>query len=248
MVEHNLFDHCDGEIEIISSKSCDNVYRIHTFLDCAGMLTLRHGNRCTVEANFIIAHNKAGSGGVRVIGEDHVVINNYIEGVQKGGFWITAGIPNSPLNAYFQARNCLIAFNTFVDSPGPALELDAGMGTANRTLRPENITIANNLFVLKRGSVLKGKEGANYKWMGNIVESTEKQPEHIGIRYADANLVTGRDGLWRLGGDSPARGAAEGDFGQSLFEKSHSSLNASKLPPPPALSSEGGEGEKGSNA
>jgi len=54
VVESNLFDRCDGELEIISSKSCENVYRHNTFLDCAGMLTLRHGNRCTVEGNFFI--------------------------------------------------------------------------------------------------------------------------------------------------------------------------------------------------
>src|ERR1051325_9786794 len=52
VVEYNLFERCDGELEIISSKSCENVYRFNTFLDCAGMLTLRHGNRCTVEGNF----------------------------------------------------------------------------------------------------------------------------------------------------------------------------------------------------
>ena len=140
-----------------------------------------------------------------MIGEDHVVINNYIEGVEKGGVWITSGIPNSPLNAYFQARNCLIAFNTLVDSPGPALELDAGLGTANRSLRPEHITIANNLFVLKRGSPFKGKEGADYKWMGNIIECAEDQADHDGIRYTDAKLIRGIAGLWRPGGDSPAR-------------------------------------------
>ena len=44
-MEQNFFDRCDGELEIISSKSCDNIYRGNTFLNCAGMLTLRHGNR-----------------------------------------------------------------------------------------------------------------------------------------------------------------------------------------------------------
>ena len=98
LVESNLFDRCDGEIEIISSKSCENIYRFNTFLDCAGMLTLRHGNRCRVEGNFFLGHHKKGSGGIRIIGEDHIIINNYIEGIEKGGFWITSGIVNSPLN------------------------------------------------------------------------------------------------------------------------------------------------------
>ncbi|HET6409512.1 MAG TPA: polysaccharide lyase 6 family protein, partial [Chthoniobacteraceae bacterium] len=135
VVERNLFDRCDGENEIISSKSCENTYRWNTFRDCAGMLTLRHGNRCSVDTNFFLGHGKRGSGGIRVIGEDHTVINNYIEGVTEGGIWITSGIPNSALKGYFQARNCLIAFNTVVDSRGPCVDLAAGFGSSGRTLR-----------------------------------------------------------------------------------------------------------------
>ena len=128
LVEQNLYDRCDGEIEIISSKSCDNIYRNNTFLNCAGMLTLRHGNRATIDGNFFIGNHKRGSGGIRVIGEDHVITNNYIEGVQNGAFWITSGIQDSPLKGYFRAQRCLIGFNTIVDCKGPDIQLDAGMG------------------------------------------------------------------------------------------------------------------------
>jgi poly(beta-D-mannuronate) lyase len=210
VVEHNLFDRCDGELEIISSKSCENVYRHNTFLDCAGMLTLRHGNRCIVEGNFFLAHHKRGSGGIRVIGEDHIVFNNYIDGVDKGGFWITSGVPDSELKGYFQARNCVIAFNTFVDSRGPALELDAGIGTSRRTLRPENITIANNIFAPREGPVLKGQEGGRYKWMGNI--AWPAGAEHTGVRFVDPKLERAPDGLWRPAKGSLVRHVAEGDF------------------------------------
>ena len=54
LVERNLFDRCDGELEIISSKSSDNVYRQNTLRACAGMLTLRHGNRCLVADNYFL--------------------------------------------------------------------------------------------------------------------------------------------------------------------------------------------------
>lgn len=210
LVEENLFDRCDGEIEIISSKSCDNVYRHNTFLDCAGMLTLRHGNRCTVEGNFFIAHHKKGSGGIRVIGEDHVLVNNYIDGVDKGGFWITAGIPDSPLNGYYCARRAVIAFNTVVDSRGPCLELDAGLGTSRRTLRPENITIANNLLSPgEGGTLLKGTEGEGFKWLGNL---SAAPVDHKGIRTIDPKLERAKDGLLRPSADTPARAAAEGTF------------------------------------
>ena len=73
IVEHNLFDRCDGEIEIISSKSCDNIYRYNTFLDCAGMLTLRHGNRYPSTATSSSASTSAAPAAIRVIGEDHTV-------------------------------------------------------------------------------------------------------------------------------------------------------------------------------
>ena len=198
LVEHNLFDRCDGELEIISNKSCENIYRGNTFLDCAGTLTLRHGNRCTVEGNFFLGHHKKGSGGIRVIGEDHVIVNNYIDGVTQGGLWITAGIPDSELKGYFQARNCVIAFNTIVESAGPCLQLDAGMGTSRRTLLPENITIATNLFSPGLGgSLLKGTEGAGWKWFGNLCVGAAV--EHAGVRTTDQKLARDTHGLLHAG-------------------------------------------------
>jgi poly(beta-D-mannuronate) lyase len=198
LVENNLFEQCDGELEIISNKSCENIYRGNTFLDCAGTLTLRHGNRCVVEGNFFLGHHKKGSGGIRVIGEDHVIVNNYIEGVTQGGLWITAGIPNSELKGYFQARNCVIAFNTIVDSAGPCLQLDAGMGTSGRTLLPENITIATNLFSPGQGgSLLRGTEGMGWKWFGNLCFGAPA--EHSGVRVTDQKLARDAHGLLRAG-------------------------------------------------
>ncbi len=212
-VSQNLFDRCDGELEIISNKSCENVYRANTFLDCSGMLTLRHGNRCRVDGNFFFGHGKKASGGIRIIGEDHVIVNNYIDDVTRGGFWITSGVPDSALNGYFRARNILIAFNTVVNSHGPYLELDSGFGTSNRSLRPENITVANNLFALPEdGTLLSGTEGEGFKWLGNL-SSTLPAP-HGGIRVANLKLNHAADGLLRPGPESPAHNAAQGDFAQ----------------------------------
>ncbi|MBI5769228.1 MAG: right-handed parallel beta-helix repeat-containing protein [Verrucomicrobia bacterium] len=208
LVEQNLFDRCDGEIEIISSKSCENIYRANTFLDCAGMLTLRHGNRCVIEGNFFLGRGKKGSGGVRVIGEDHVIVNNYIEGVMQGAFWITCGVPHSQLVQYFQARRCTIAFNTVVDSQGPYLELDAGINGSGRLLRPAEITVANNLFAVPpQGTLLKGTEGEYWRWAGNFVAGATT--DHTGLTIAELKLVRGADHLWRPAADSPARGAAD---------------------------------------
>jgi poly(beta-D-mannuronate) lyase len=207
-VESNLFDRCDGEIEIISSKSCANVYRWNTFRDCAGMLTLRHGNRCRVEGNFFLGGGKRGSGGIRVIGEGHLIVNNYIERVAQGGIWVTSGIVDSELKGYFQARDCVIAFNTIVESRGPCIELDAGIGTSRRTLRPANIAIANNVFSPgEGGSLFKGMEGEGFKWMGNMASLDDAR-----VRRVESKLARGRDGLLRPLSASPPIGAAEGQF------------------------------------
>lgn len=212
LVEHNLFEACDGEIEIISSKSCENVFRFNTFRRCAGMLTLRHGDRCVVEGNFFLGEHTRGSGGIRVIGQGHRLINNYIAGVEKGGFWITSGIVDSPLKGYVQARDCLIAFNTVVDSAGPCVDLDAGHGSANRTLRPAAITLANNLFVPgASGTIFTGTEGEDFVWEGNVVCATS-QRRSTRARVFEFEMIETADGLWRPQVDSPIQNAAKGNY------------------------------------
>jgi len=212
-VERNLFERCDGEIEIISSKSGENVYRGNTFRECAGMLTLRHGDRNVVDGNFFLGGGKKDSGGIRIIGEDHIVTNNYIEGVTRGAFWITAGVPNSALNQYFVAKRALIAFNTVVDSAGPYLDLSNGLGGAGRTLKPEGVVVANNLFAVgAEGQLLAGEEGTGWKWQGNLASGTSAA--HAGVRRAEVKLARGPAGLLRPVAGSEVAGAADGNFPQ----------------------------------
>lgn len=213
VVERNLFERCDGEIEIISSKSGENVYRGNTFRNCDGMLTLRHGDRNVVDGNFFFGEGKPNSGGIRIIGEDHVVTNNYIEGVKKGGIWITAGIPNSEPKGYVQANRALVAFNTIVASAGPYLDLSAGLGGAGRTLVSAGVTIANNVFdVGPEGKLWQGMEGEAWTWIGNIVHGTPAT--RAGVRGLDPKLARAGDGLLRPEETSPLRGQAEGRFPQ----------------------------------
>lgn len=51
IVERNVFASCNGEIEIISNKSGDNIFRDNLFVGSKGTLTLRHGNNALVERN-----------------------------------------------------------------------------------------------------------------------------------------------------------------------------------------------------
>ena len=58
IVEHNLFEDCDGDPEIVSIKSSDNIIRHNTFRGSYGTLSLRHGNRNKLESNYFFGNGK----------------------------------------------------------------------------------------------------------------------------------------------------------------------------------------------
>ncbi|MEM7576236.1 MAG: chondroitinase-B domain-containing protein [Planctomycetota bacterium] len=215
IVENNLFHATDGETEIISVKANNNDFRYNTFLESAGTLTLRHGNGNRVNGNFFLGNNKSESGGIRVIGEDQVITNNYLadlDGRAGGGIVLTAGQPDFPLNGYQPIINATIAHNTLVDIDDAAFHLDDGFGSRDRTLLPDSVTFANNLV---RGSeaAFEGAEGTNFVWQTNIASDgpigVSSRP---GILEVDPQLVLGADGLWRPGPSSPAIDAATAGF------------------------------------
>jgi len=125
VVEQNMFEKCNGEAECISNKSCGNIYRENTFVEVSGTLTLRHGNRCLVENNVFLGNEAKGTGGIRIIGEDHVVRGNYLERLTGDGarsaICLMMGIPNSPANRYFQVQRATIENNMLVDCKHPIL-------------------------------------------------------------------------------------------------------------------------------
>ena len=155
-VYDNFFNNWAGEVEIISNKSGKNKYYNNTFRDYQGTLTLRHGDGCDVFNNFFFANENLFSGGVRVIGEDHKIYNNYFEGLRyrkpsgsgsntTGALNITNGTPNSALNGYYQPKNIQIVNNTLVNC-----DLGIRVGTvqnSSTTLAPENVTVANNIIL-----------------------------------------------------------------------------------------------------
>lgn len=146
VVAENLFENCDGEVELISNKSCDNIYERNTIVGCAGALTLRHGNNCIVRENLILGDGDRHSGGIRIVGEGHQIIGNHIKGVGDridGAIALSAGVPNPKLNQHAQVRDVLIDGNTLIDNAGEEIVQGHGLGSRSRTLLPENITIKN---------------------------------------------------------------------------------------------------------
>jgi poly(beta-D-mannuronate) lyase len=218
VVEHNLFEQCNGEIEIVSNKTCGNIYRYNTFRASEGMFTLRHGNACRVEGNFFLGKGTKRSGGVRVIGEDHLVVNNYFEGLEGTGtrsaITLVEGIPDTPLNGYWQVKRALVAFNTFVDC-AQIFEVGNSFGTRGRVLPPMQVVIANNVAVGRPSAPLitQKDEKPDIRWVGNMYWGTELGMDaHMGLIRKNPMLEQ-REGIFRPSEKSPVIGSAIGRYG-----------------------------------
>jgi len=154
-ITDNFFEECDGETEIISIKSCGNVVRNNLFLRCQGGVVLRHGNYNTVENNIFLGNDKEGTGGVRVINKGQWVVNNFFykcRGVDfRSPLSVMNGIPNSPAHRYVQVTDAVIANNTWYN----CASISFGEGSdAERTLAPDNVFLAYNIFSNDRDSLL----------------------------------------------------------------------------------------------
>jgi len=215
IVEHNLFEACDGEIEIISNKSCFNTYRYNTFRNNNGCLTLRHGNDCEVYGNYFIGENKA-SGGVRIIGERHKVYNNYFEHLKgddyRSAICIMNGVPDSPLNRYFQVKEALVAYNTIVNCEMPII-IGAGKDS-EKSLAPVDCVIANNVVDATSGNknITIEDEPANMLWEGNFINGDkDDEPVATGISFGNPLLAKVAH-MWRPQTASPILNNAVGDY------------------------------------
>lgn len=153
IVENNLFEKCDGEAECISNKSCENIYRNNYFVGVSGTLTLRHGNDCIVENNVFLGNGARGTGGVRVIGEGHVVTGNHFQDLsgddERSAMCFMMGIPGSPANGYFQVKRAKITNNVFLNCEHNIL---IGMeGHSKAKLPPIESVISANLIQTNKG-------------------------------------------------------------------------------------------------
>jgi poly(beta-D-mannuronate) lyase len=166
--ERNLFEEAHGEAaEIISIKSNRNVIRGNTFRRTKGGITNRSGNFNVIEGNIVLGENEPGSYGIRVTGQHHRVVNNYVADVEGPGLLLVAGelydraltpeflpleragTPLGRVPRYAQVREGVFAHNRFVNCGSPVVQVGssykAGWPRAQRVLLPENNRIAGNL-------------------------------------------------------------------------------------------------------
>lgn len=155
VVEYNYFEEERIEAEIISNKSWDNIYRFNTFIGNDGAMVIRHGQNCFVYGNYF--NGKSGrnrSGGIRIINPNNTVFNNYLENIEGGKgnskfpISIMDGLVDTPLNGYYPADNAIVAYNTVINSYGPAIKL----GVVNKDVKtpkvaPKNVVIVGNSII-----------------------------------------------------------------------------------------------------
>lgn len=164
LIEGNLFELCNGEVEVISSKTNYNQFRNNVFYKSEGSLVTRHGNYCTIDGNYFIGDERKNTiGGVRLIGTGHTVTNNYFYNLKGREFRsplaVMNGIPKSPLNRYIQVTDVVVAYNSWIDCTAP-LQFGVGSNVSQkdvlpaseiRSARPKRTIVANNLIYNSKG-------------------------------------------------------------------------------------------------
>jgi poly(beta-D-mannuronate) lyase len=158
-VEYNIFDKCNGETEIISIKSGHNLISNNLFYECVGTLTFRHGNSSEVANNFFIGNKVKNTGGIRIIGEQQNVHDNYLQGLTGTDLRAAISIMNTferpKLNEYWQVKNATVKNNIIVDC-ATAFAVGAGKNE-QRVVPPMGLSIIDN-YILRPGILMDQKD------------------------------------------------------------------------------------------
>lgn len=206
MVANNLFEACNGEVEIISSKTNFNEFRNNVFYKSEGSLVTRHGNYCTIDGNYFIGDGvNENYGGIRIINTGHWVTNNYFFNLKGTSFRsplaVMNGIPKSPQNRYNQVTDVVVAYNTYVNCASPwQFGVGANIAQANvlpkseiRSARAVRTTVANNVIYNEKGIgkiVVENDKADGVLFKNNIVDNQGVAFNDFkgGIKTASLNL------------------------------------------------------------
>jgi Chondroitinase B len=212
LVEYNLFEKANGDSEAISVKSSNNTVQYNTILNSRGTLSLRHGWGTLVQGNYILG----GTSGIRFFGNNHVIINNVVQGTTGQALEIGGGEirdDTRSTTAHEAADHCIVAFNTFQSSRAGAARFGS-----DKKFDPSDITLADNIVTGRGGTLLTGT-GAQLKFQGNILFGGSAGSFPSGTyRMVDPRLVAGDGGLLRLSSASPAIDAAVGSYPQVTLD------------------------------
>lgn len=194
-VSNNLFEECNGDPEIISVKCNKNTLSHNTFLRCQGTLSLRHGNESLIEGNFFLGEEAEGTGGVRIYGSDHRIINNYFEGL-TGTRWdapitLTYGDEEEgggSLSDHFRIERAVIANNTLVNNfHGIEVGYD---NNGKYSLPPRDVVMAYNLVTSDTGTFVKYiNPPDNMSWVNNLFHLVGDAALAEGVSFTNEEII-----------------------------------------------------------
>lgn len=186
-VANNLFEECNGEVEIISSKTNFNEFRNNVFYKSEGSLVTRHGNYCIIDGNYFIGDGKNENiGGIRIINTGHWVTNNYFYNIKGKNFRsalaVMNGIPKSPLNRYNQVTDVVVAYNTYINCDSPwQFGVGQNLGQENvlpaseiRSARPIRTMVANNVIFNEKGDaypIIEHDKADGVTFISNVINN-----------------------------------------------------------------------------
>jgi hypothetical protein len=215
VIEHNLFRNTQGDPEIISTKSCDNMVRYNTLRTSKGQISIRIGSRNAVYGNYILGGGVTGTGGIRIHGQDHEVFNNYIEAVDDNGINLEGGESEEtpqPGTFHYRVYRAQVVNNTIIDIAKAGIQI-GGV----HPLSPVDCTIANNIVQSSTGTLIRESlQPVNTQYLANMVNPLSGAT--VGLSAGPPQLIVGDPKLVRggeidkLSAGSPAIGAAMGTF------------------------------------
>lgn len=187
LVANNLFDRCNGEVEVVSNKSNFNEFRNNVFFKCEGSLVMRHGNYCVLDGNYFIGDEKSDNmGGIRIVGTGHWIVNNYFYNLNGQNFRsplaIMNGIPQSSLNRYTQVTDLVVAHNTWINCKSP-WQFSVGTNISQkdvlplseiRSAKPIRTIVANNIIYNEKGDsipIVAYEKVDGMKFKNNIINN-----------------------------------------------------------------------------
>lgn len=219
-IVNNYFEHCNGEVEIISIKACDNNISGNTFYECEGVLTLRHGNNNILRENVFIGNNVPHTGGIRVINAGHTVNNNHFQELAgdrfRSAFGVMNGVPNSAINRYHRVKNATFEENVFIKCE----YLSFGLGSDNeRTAIPKNSSFKNNVIYHPEADdiITEMDDMSGIEFSGNRYHIASRPKEKDGFTFERMEFKKGKDGLYYSETYQPSLKATKENTGAVWF-------------------------------
>ena len=234
-VSNNYFVEADGENEIITNKSKNNIFINNTFRRCRGSLVLRHGSDATVDGNYFLGEDIDGTGGIRISDSNHIITNNYIQDCitvnsqakWNNGITFLGGSANHAVactstntsNGYQKSENIIVSNNSFVNTNAP-LYYNGDKGTTDPTG-----TVSNNLIYFAAADpnlsdVILGDTPTSYTdlgttliYTGNVYTGTALGETNTGFSEESGITATAGGEIFTFSGTgSSGKGADMGTY------------------------------------